>query len=102
MFDTHEPLRRAAMPDLRDYLRCSGTMSLILGMLGGWVVFFLAVHLCIFKLNKIVVPILGLRLGYYMAVQGSVLVFTVLLFWFAKKQEQIDEDTRPARASDSR
>ena len=36
------------------------------------------------QLNNIV--ILGFPLGFYMAAQGSLIVFVVMLFWFARKQ----------------
>ena len=38
-------------------------------------------------LNKIVIPILGFPLGFYMAAQGSLIVFVVMLFMFAKTAE---------------
>ena len=35
---------------------------------------------------------LGYPLAYYMCAQGSIIAFVVLIFWFANKQEQIDEE----------
>ena len=35
---------------------------------------------------------LGYPLAYYMCAQGSIVVFVVLIFWFANKQEKIDEE----------
>tara|TARA_B100001175_G_scaffold173233_1_gene146999 strand:- start:59 stop:226 length:168 start_codon:yes stop_codon:yes gene_type:complete len=35
---------------------------------------------------------LGYPLAYYMCAQGSLIAFVVLLFWFANKQESIDEE----------
>ena len=35
---------------------------------------------------------LGYPLAYYMCAQGSIVAFVVLIFWFANKQEQIDEE----------
>lgn len=32
-------------------------------------------------------------LGFYMAAQGSLIVFVVLIFWFAWKQNRIDEES---------
>jgi putative solute:sodium symporter small subunit len=43
-------------------------------------------------LNKIVIPILGFPLGFYMAAQGSLIVFVVMLFMFAKQQHKIDRE----------
>jgi len=35
---------------------------------------------------------LGYPLAYYMCAQGSIIVFVVLIFWFANRQEKIDEE----------
>ena len=35
---------------------------------------------------------LGYPLAYYMSAQGSLLAFVLLIFWFANKQESIDEE----------
>ena len=35
---------------------------------------------------------LGYPLAYYMCAQGSIIAFVVLIFWFANKQEQIDDE----------
>ena len=35
---------------------------------------------------------LGYPLAYYMSAQGSIVAFVVLIFWFANKQESIDEE----------
>ena len=31
-------------------------------------------------------------LAYYMCAQGSIVAFVVLIFWFANRQEKIDEE----------
>ena len=36
--------------------------------------------------------ILGFPLGFYMAAQGSLIVFVVQIFWFAHAQNQIDRE----------
>ena len=38
----------------------------------------------------ITIPFLGFPLGFYMAAQGSLIVFVVMLFVFAKQQDKID------------
>jgi putative solute:sodium symporter small subunit len=43
-------------------------------------------------LNKVTIPILGFPLGFYMAAQGSLIVFVVQLFLFAKQQNRIDRE----------
>ena len=35
---------------------------------------------------------LGYPLAYYMCAQGSIIIFVVLIFWFANRQEKIDEE----------
>ena len=48
------------------------------------------VHMFVKPLNKIVIPILDFPLGFYMAAQGSLIVFVVMLFVFAWQQDRID------------
>lgn len=66
------------------------TSALMWTMLGIWFVASFLVHMFAPSLNSI--RILGFPLGFYMAAQGSLIVFVVMLFWFARKQNQIDED----------
>lgn len=40
-------------------------------------------------LNKIV--ILGFPLGYYMGAQGALIVFLLLIVWYAKSMDNIDK-----------
>jgi putative solute:sodium symporter small subunit len=56
--------------------------------LGIWFIFGYVIHMFVTQLNEIV--IFGFPLGYYMAAQGSLIAFVVLLFWFARKQNAID------------
>jgi putative solute:sodium symporter small subunit len=55
-----------------------------------WAFFAFVIHFFVNSLNQIV--ILGFPLGYYMAAQGSLIVFVVLLFWFARRQDAIDRE----------
>ena len=66
------------------------TKNLMYVMLGLWVFFGYFVHLFAPQLNNIV--ILGFPLGFYMAAQGSLIAFVVMLFWFARRQNSIDEE----------
>ncbi len=52
--------------------------------------FGFAVHLLADALNGIV--ILGFPLGFYMAAQGSLIAFVVLIFRFAARQDRIDRN----------
>ena len=55
-----------------------------------WAIFGYGIHLFARQLNEIV--ILGFPLGFYMAAQGSLIVFVVQLFLFAKQQNRIDRE----------
>ena len=57
---------------------------LLLVMLGLWMTYFLLVHSFVHSLNKIAVPVLGIPLGAYLAVQGAAIVFGIALFRFAR------------------
>ena len=66
------------------------TRSLMLVVLALWFIFSFVVHMFVVPLNSIV--ILGFPLGFYMAAQGSLIAFVIMLFWFARRQNQIDEE----------
>jgi putative solute:sodium symporter small subunit len=66
------------------------TRALMFTMLGLWIFFSFVVHFFVSALNKIV--ILGFPLGFYMAAQGSLIAFVVMLFWFARRQDNIDRE----------
>ena len=70
MIDSNEYLHWPAMPDLKAQFRRTGIKNLLLVMLAGWVFYFLAVHIFILKLNKLIVPLISLPLALYMAVKG--------------------------------
>lgn len=66
------------------------TRSLMITTLIIWFIFSFGIHFFVNSLNEIV--ILGFPLGFYMAAQGSLIVFVVLIFWFSSRQNKIDED----------
>ena len=68
------------------------TTNLMWTHLGIWFFFGYIIHMFVAPLNKIVIPILGFPLGFYMAAQGSLIVFVVILFLFAKQQNKIDRE----------
>jgi putative solute:sodium symporter small subunit len=68
------------------------TTNLMLTYLGVWVFFGYIIHMFVIPLNYIKIPILGFPLGFYMAAQGSLIAFVVMLFLFAKQQDQIDRE----------
>ena len=55
-----------------------------------WFVFSIVIFMFGESLNN--GSFLGYPLAYYMCAQGSIIVFVVLIFWFANRQEKIDEE----------
>ncbi len=55
-----------------------------------WAFFSFFIHMFVNDLNTI--KILGFPLGFYMAAQGSLFAFVVMLFIFAYRQDKIDRD----------
>jgi putative solute:sodium symporter small subunit len=68
------------------------TTRLMFIHLGIWVFFGYVVHMFVVPLNKIIIPVLDFPLGFYMAAQGSLIAFVVMLFVFAKQQDRIDRE----------
>ncbi len=76
----------------REEAHWAKTSRLMLMHLGVWFFFGYVIHMFVVPLNKITVPILNFPLGFYMAAQGSLIVFVVMLFMFAKQQDKIDRE----------
>lgn len=76
------------MSDQNSDLWWSRTRNLMFTMLFLWAVFGYVVHMFVNTLNETV--IFGFPLGFYMAAQGSLIVFVIMLFWFAARQDSID------------
>jgi len=68
----------------------SRTKSLMFVHLTIWFIFSFGVHWFASSLNHF--TFIGFPLGFYMAAQGSLIVFVVQLFVFAKQQEKIDRE----------
>ncbi len=66
------------------------TKSLMWVALAIWFFFAFVVHFFVNALNQIVV--FGFPLGFWMAAQGSLIAFVVLIFWYARRQNAIDEE----------
>lgn len=66
------------------------TSTLMWIMLALWIFFSFIIHMFVGTLNSI--KILGFPLGFYMAAQGSLIAFVVMLFLFAKRQDAIDRE----------
>jgi putative solute:sodium symporter small subunit len=66
------------------------TSGLMWTMLVIWFVASFLIHAFAPALNS--VRVIGFPLGFYMAAQGSLIIFVVMLFWFAARQNRIDEE----------
>lgn len=69
----------------RYWRRTSGLMWVMLIL---WIIFSFVIHAFVNQLNTI--NILGFPLGFYMAAQGSLIIFVIMLFVFAWRQDAID------------
>jgi putative solute:sodium symporter small subunit len=81
----------ASMKD-REEAHWAKTSRLMWTHLAVWFFFGFIIHMFVNSLNKITIPILNFPLGFYMAAQGSLIVFVVMLFMFAKQQDNIDRE----------
>jgi putative solute:sodium symporter small subunit len=68
----------------------SRTSTLMWIMMVLWLGFSFIIHMFVNSLNQI--SILGFPLGFYMAAQGSLIAFVIMLFVFAKVQDRIDRE----------
>ena len=66
------------------------TSALMWTMLVIWFLASFVIHIFAPSLNRF--RFLGFPLGFYMAAQGSLIVFVVMLYWFAFRQNRIDEE----------
>jgi len=66
------------------------TKGLMITTLIIWFIFSYFIHWFADGLNN--VTFLGFPLGFYMSAQGSLVIFVVLIFWFARRQHAIDVD----------
>ena len=71
----------------RHWEKTKGLMVLTLVI---WFVFSIVIFMFGESLNN--GSFLGYPLAYYMCAQGSIVIFVVLIFWFANRQEKIDEE----------
>ena len=67
------------------------TKRLMMVTLTLWAVFSFLVHWFASALNAF--TFIGFPLGFYMAAQGSEIIFVLLLFWFSRTQHKIDVET---------
>jgi putative solute:sodium symporter small subunit len=56
----------------------------MLALLTGWVVYFVVINMFVRSLNKVIVPIVDMPLGHFLAMQGAVVIFVVALVFLTK------------------
>ena len=66
------------------------TRGLMIVTLVIWFIFAFVVHWFANSLNSM--TFIGFPLGFYMAAQGSEIIFVILIFWFSWKQNKIDQE----------
>ena len=66
------------------------TKSLMIVTLIIWFIFSFVVHWFAPFLNEF--TFFGWPLGFYMAAQGSEIIFVLTLFWFVRSQDKIDRE----------
>ena len=66
------------------------TKNLMIITLIIWFIFSILIFMFGEGINTL--SFLGYPLAYYMSAQGSIVIFVVLIFWFANRQEKIDEE----------
>ena len=80
------------MPEADRGVRRSRMRSLILKYLVAWLLFGLGVTVFVAPLNHLNLPLLGFPLGIYLAAQGALIMFVVMLFTFAQQRERIGRE----------
>jgi putative solute:sodium symporter small subunit len=68
------------------------TKTLMLIMMGLWVASTFVMQALAIPLNGHSVPYLGIPLGAFLAGETSLVVFSAMLFVFARHQDRIDRD----------
>ena len=76
--------------NMQNEVHWSRTRKLMFVHLTIWFIFSFVVHWFASSLNHF--TFLGFPLGFYMAAQGSLIVFVVQLFIFTKQQEKVDRE----------
>jgi len=82
----HDDVARALV-DAHNSPLWARAKKLLLVMLGVWLTYFLLVNWFVHSLNKIAVPVIGIPLGIYLAIQGAAIVFAIALFRFARSTD---------------
>jgi putative solute:sodium symporter small subunit len=60
----------------------------MLAVLGAWIAYFVIINAFVRSLNKIVIPVLDMPLGFCLAIQGTAIVFGVALYALSKRVDR--------------
>lgn len=66
------------------------TRGLMLIILALWFFFSFFIHFFVDSFNNI--TFIGFPLGFYLASQGSLIAFVIIIFYYARKQNKIDQE----------
>jgi putative solute:sodium symporter small subunit len=92
-------MTEAPMPDANIQSYWIRTKKLMLVMMGLWVLVSVVIPLLVSPLNQFTLPYLELPLGFFMSSHGALIAFTLMLLWFARRQDRIDRDHFVGRGS---
>ena len=59
--------------------------KIMLATLGAWIAYFLVINMFVRSLNRIVIPVLDMPLGFCLAIQGTAVVFAVALYTLSRR-----------------
>ncbi|HZT27983.1 MAG TPA: DUF4212 domain-containing protein [Pseudolabrys sp.] len=76
------------MPEADGGARRPRTRRLMLACFAAWLIFGFAVYMSFDALNRIEIPVIGSPLGLYVAAQGALIAFVVMLFAFAWQRDR--------------
>jgi putative solute:sodium symporter small subunit len=62
----------------------------MLTALGAWIAYFLVIYMFVRSLNKIVIPVLDMPLGFCLAIQGTAIMFGLALYALSKMITPLD------------
>lgn len=84
-------MRTPILPDLGEAVLAlerrygvGGLRRGMLAMLAGWIGYFLLINMFVRSLNKVIVPVLDMPLGFVLAIQGAVVIFVIALYVLVK------------------
>ncbi len=84
-------MRTPILPDLAEAVLAlerrygvGGLRRGMLAMLVGWIGYFLLINMFVRSLNKVMVPVLDMPLGFLLAMQGVVVIFVIALYVLVK------------------